>query len=96
MGKFEVRVNKDVIKEAKKKLSKAHQKKLAEFIEALKDNPVPIPEFDVRPVKGKKKKDGKRYRLRLGDYRIFYDVYWKEKVVIVLKIEPRERAYSRR
>jgi len=92
MSQFEVRVNKDVIKEAKKKLSKAHQKKLAEFIEALKDNPVPIPEFDVRPVKG----DGKRYRLRLGDYRIFYDVYWKEKVVIVLKIEPRERAYSRR
>jgi len=96
MSQFEVRVNKDVIKEAKKKLSKAHQKKLAEFIKALKDNPIPIPEFDVRPVKGQKKKDGKRYRLRLGDYRIFYDVYWKEKVVIVLKIEPRERAYSRR
>lgn len=52
-------------------------------------------EFDVRPVKGTGKRDGKRYRLRLGDYRIFYDVYWDEKIIIVLKIEPRERAYSR-
>ncbi len=95
MPKFDVRVSKDVIKEAKK-LPKAHREKLAKFIETLKDNPIPIPEFDIRPVKGKKKKNGKRYRLRLGDYRVFYDVYWKEKVVIVLRIETREKAYSRR
>ena len=95
MNQFEVRVSKDVIKRAKK-LPKAHREKLAKFIEVLKENPIPIPEFDIKPVKGKKKKNGKRYRLRLGDYRVFYDIYWEEKIIIVLRIEPRERAYSRR
>ncbi len=83
-----------MIKETKK-LPKAHREKLAKFLEILRENPVPVREFDVRPVKGKRKRDGKRYRLRLGDYRIFYDVYWDERVIIVLRIEPRERAYSR-
>ena len=92
---FEVRVRKEVTKEAKK-LPRAHREKLAKFIEVLKENPVPVHEFDVKPVRGRERKNGKRYRLRLGDYRVFYDVYWKERVVVVLKIEPRERAYSRR
>ena len=47
---FEVRVSKDVIKRAKK-LPEAHREKLAKFIETLKDNPIPIPEFDIKPVK---------------------------------------------
>ncbi len=88
---FKVIVHRDVIKEAKKKLSKAHQKKLAEFIKALKENPIPIPEFDIRPVKGKKK----IVRGIVLDL-VIIEYFWKEKVIIVLKIEPRERAYSRR
>ena len=44
MNQFEVRVSKDVIKRAKK-LPKAHREKLAKFIE------IPIPEFDIKPVK---------------------------------------------
>jgi len=92
---FEVRVRREVAKEAKK-LPRAHREKLAKFIKVLEKNPVPVSEFDIRLVKGKKKKNGKRYSLRLGDYRVFYDVYWEEKVIIILRIEPRERAYSRR
>ena len=94
MVEFEVRVHRNIIKEAKK-LPKAHREKLAKFIETLRNNPIPIPEFDIKPVVGKKRKNGKRYRLRLGDYRVFYDVYWDKKIIIVLKIEPRERAYLR-
>lgn len=90
---FEVIIRKEVVKDAKKLLSSSHRKKLARFIEVLKDNPVPSKEFDIKAIKGEKRKNVRRFRLRLGSYRIFYDVYWKEKIVVVLKIEPRERAY---
>ncbi len=90
---FEVRVRKEVIKEAKK-LSKTHRRRLADFIKILESNPIPLEFFDVKPIKGKKGK--KKYRLRLGNYRIFYEIFWKEKIIIVLKIEPRKRAYSRK
>lgn len=71
---FEVRVKKSLIKEVER-LPKSHKRKLAKFIESLKYNPIPIPTFDVKRVKSKKRRDIKRSRLRLGDYRLFYDVY---------------------
>ena len=36
------------------------------------------------------------YRLRLGDYRVLYAVDWVDKVVYVVRIEPRKRAYKKR
>ncbi|WP_456443996.1 type II toxin-antitoxin system RelE family toxin [Thermococcus sp.] len=36
------------------------------------------------------------YRLRLGDYRVLYAVDWEDKVVYVVRIEPRGRAYKKR
>jgi|GEM_PF-6558767 len=36
------------------------------------------------------------YWLRLGDYRLLYAVDWKNKVVYVVRLEPRDRAYKRR
>ena len=88
---FEVRIRREVIKEAKR-LPKSHREKLARFLKILSENPVPVPDFDIKPIKGRKG----RYRLRLGNYRVFYNVYWDDKILLVLKIVPRERAYSRR
>ncbi|MCD6493425.1 MAG: type II toxin-antitoxin system RelE/ParE family toxin [Archaeoglobaceae archaeon] len=90
---FEVIIHKEVVKDAKKRLPASYRRKLARFTDVLKDNPVPSKEFDIKAIKGEKRKNVRRFRLRLGSYRIFYDVYWKEKIVVVLKIEPRERAY---
>ena len=66
---FTVRVRKEVIKKAKK-LPKAHKVKLANFLEILKNKPVPVDEFDVKQIKGRKNRSRGRYRLRLGDYRV--------------------------
>ncbi|RLF14213.1 MAG: type II toxin-antitoxin system RelE/ParE family toxin [Thermoprotei archaeon] len=33
------------------------------------------------------------YRVRVGDYRILYRVYWKERMVVVFRIAPRKRVY---
>jgi len=93
---YNVIVSKDVIKKAKKFLKAAQRRKLAEFIEALKANPYPKPPYDLKPVKGEKTKKTNTYRFRIGDYRVFYTVYWDEKIIIITDIQPRESAYKKR
>jgi len=34
------------------------------------------------------------YRLRVGKIRVLYKILWDEKVIVVFKIEHRERAYQ--
>ena len=71
------------VEKAIKDLPKAHKVGLSEFIDALKDNPVPFRKFDLKKLKGKKD----RYRARLGDFRLTYQVDKKEKVILLLKLE---------
>ena len=85
---YEILVHPKVAK-AIKNLPRAQRAKLAEFIEALKDNPVPFKRFDIRKLEGQKN----RYRARLGDFRLTYEVDKKDRIVILLKLERRERAY---
>ncbi len=92
---YTIIVDKAVAKKAKKYLKTAQRQKLAEFIEALKTNPYPKPPYDLKPVKGEKTRQTNTYRLRIGDYRLFYTVYWNEKVIIVTDLKPRETAYKR-
>ena len=35
------------------------------------------------------------YRLRVREYRILYKVLWKERVVLIFKIEHRKKAYKK-
>jgi len=44
-------------------------------------------------VKLKGEKDA--YRLRVREYRILYKVLWKERVVLIFKIEHRKKAYKK-
>ncbi|KUH32462.1 plasmid stabilization protein ParE [Thermococcus celericrescens] len=90
---YDVIVDRDVVKKAKRYLKPAQRRKLAEFIDALKTNPYPKPPYDLKPVRGEKTKKTNTYRLRIGDYRVFYTVYWDEKVIVVTDIKPRETAY---
>ena len=90
---FRVIVDKNVVREAKKHLKKGQRRKLLEFLKTLKENPFPKPPFDVKPVKGSKTKNTNTYRFRIGDYHLFYTIYWKEKVIVVTELRPREGAY---
>ncbi len=78
------------VAKAIKDLPKAHKVKLSEFIDALKENPVPFKKFDIKKLKGQKD----RYRVRLGDFRLTYEVDKNDKLVLLLKLERRESAYK--
>ena len=92
---YRVIISKDVIKESKRILKPGQRRKLAEFFKALEENPFPKPPYDVKPVKGEKTERTNTYRFRIGDYRVFYTVYWEENLIVVTDIEPREKAYKR-
>ena len=36
------------------------------------------------------------YRIRVGDYRIVYEILWAERRIIIHYIAPREKAYGRK
>jgi mRNA-degrading endonuclease RelE of RelBE toxin-antitoxin system len=65
----------------------AHRVILA--LEALRQNPAPVPQYDVKKLKGLKD----TYRMRIGDIRIEYHVAWEHRRIGVLAIEFRGRAY---
>ena len=69
-----------------KKLSPEVQRKIAAVIVSLAVDPRPY---------GSKKLTGtdNSYRLRVGDYRVVYDIYEREIVVSVLKIGHRRDIY---
>ena len=92
---YRVIVSRDVVKKAKKLLKPSQRRKLAEFIEVLRENPYPKPPYDLKPVRGERSKGTNTYRLRIGDYRVFYTVYWGDRTIIVTDIRPRESAYRK-
>jgi len=57
--------------------------------EALKQNPAPVPEYDVKKLHGLKDV----YRIRIGDIRIEYEVAWESRRINVLVVEFRSQAY---
>ena len=94
--KFKVVIHPKVAKLARKYLTKSQLQKLDEFYRTLEYNPLPVDRYDVKPLKGKRSSigKGKLYRFRIGDYRVFYTILWDEKVVVIIDIRRREKAYS--
>ncbi len=68
-----------------KKADKILTKRLIEKIEKLQEEPVG---HDTKSVKGTK-----LYRIRVGDYRILYEVDHKENFIGIVKIDKRPKAY---
>lgn len=56
--------------------------------EALKQNPAPVPECEVK-TRGLKD----TYRIRIGEIRIEYEVAWESRRISILAVEFRSRAY---
>jgi len=59
-------------------------------LEALSQNPAPVPEYDVKKLAGMRD----TYRIRIGEIRIEYEVDWESKRIAVLAAEFRRRAYK--
>ncbi|MBS3079934.1 type II toxin-antitoxin system RelE/ParE family toxin [Candidatus Pacearchaeota archaeon] len=71
-----------------KKTDKEIARRIIEKIEKLKIEPFPS---DVKRVVGKKEKI---FRVRVGDYRIQYSVFYDKNTIFVSDIDKRERAYN--
>ncbi len=71
-----------------KKSEKILVKRLLAEIERLRENPTPQ---EVKVLQGYKEK---LFRVRVGDYRIIYEVDYQNNVLGIVKINKRENVYS--
>ena len=85
MVKYKIEIKRSAIKEIKKLPSKDLKKILAK-ISSLEDNP--------RPKGCVKLSTDEKYRIRIGVYRILYEIKDKLLVIIVVKVAHRKDVYS--
>ncbi len=85
MVKYKIEIKRSAIKEIKKLPSKDLKKILAK-ISSLADNP--------RPKGCVKLSADEKYRIRIGVYRILYEIKDKLLVIIVVKVAHRKDVYS--
>ncbi len=84
MGKYKIEIKKSAVKEIKK-LPGKDIKKILEKISSLVDDP--------RPQNCIKLSADEKYRIRIGAYRILYEIKDKLLVVIVVKDSHRKDVY---
>jgi mRNA interferase RelE/StbE len=72
-----------------KKLPRPIRGRILDAIEALEDNPFP-------PNSTKLVDEDFAWRLRIGDYRVIYEIYDAELVVSVMRAGHRREIYKRR
>lgn len=68
------------------KLPKPQQRRIADLIDGLAENP--------RPQGAEKMTDVEAYKLRVGDYRVIYAVKAKALIVLIVKIGNRRDVYK--
>ena len=73
-------------------LDRKRRKRFEEVFSILKKNPIPFRELDVVKLKGYEN----TYRIRIGDYRIIYEVFWDKKRIMIHFIGGRRAAYRKR
>ena len=73
---------------ALKKIPKSDQRRIRDKIDSLSEN---LPEPATTQMKG----DNPFHRIRVGDYRIIYEIHGDILVILVLKIGHRKEVYRR-
>ena len=71
---------------ALRKISKSDQKRIADKIDGLSEN---LPD----PATTKMKGDNPFHRIRVGDYRIIYEIHEDILLIVILKIGHRKDVY---
>ncbi len=85
---YSLKVEKRAIKEMNL-LSKNIQDRIKEKIKVtLVENPFPTGDNDIKKIKG-----SKFWRLRIGEYRVFFDIDQEDNIVYILSIRHRSKAY---
>lgn len=86
MTNYEIEFTKSAQKELKK-LPPQISLRIAGAINKLASNPR---KGEVRPMVGVKS-----WRLRVGEYRVVYDIYDKKLVILIIRVRHRKDAYRR-
>lgn len=86
MIKYRIRIASKAQKDFKK-LDPHIRKIISQVILKLETNRTPQ---QFKPLMGK---DIAQFRLRIGDYRVLYDVYDEDKTVLILRIGHRKNIY---
>jgi mRNA interferase RelE/StbE len=73
-----------------RRLPQHYVRRAIRAFEALKQNPAPVPDYEVKKLRGLRD----TYRIRIGDIRIEYEVEWESKRINILAVEFRSRAYE--
>jgi len=82
---YQIKLDKRVEKELDKIPEKIFDK-IKKVILALKDNP--------RPLGVKKLTNQEHWRIRVGEYRILYEIDDQDKVIVIFKIKHRKEVYK--
>jgi mRNA interferase RelE/StbE len=82
---YEIFIEKKAEKDLRR-LPKNYQNKIIQKILNLKDNPKPI---EARKITSSEN----YYRVRAGDYRIIYEINYKEKRINIFRVRHRKEAY---
>ncbi len=94
---FQVRLNKK-IRSILFSLPRSHQVRIGGLIDNLSENPYPSKarfvaissaNFDIKKCKGHQT----RFRVRLGEYSLIYEVDEPNQLVLILKLDTRGDAY---
>jgi mRNA interferase RelE/StbE len=73
---------------ALRKIPKSDQKRIADKIDSLSEN---FPDPAITKMKG----DNPFHRIRVGDYRINYEIHGDILLIVILKIGHRKQVYRR-
>jgi mRNA interferase RelE/StbE len=82
---YEIFIEKKAEKDLRR-LPKNYQNKIIQKILNLKGNPKPI---EARKITSSEN----YYRVRVGDYRIIYEINYKEKRINIFRVRHRKEAY---
>ncbi len=86
---YEVLIHRNVLKRLRDGPENV-RRKFEELVEELKFNPVPSEKFDVKKLKGM----GNTFRVRLGEYRVIYELHRKKLLILIIKFGKRENVYE--
>lgn len=85
MVKYKIEFKKSASKELKS-LPKKEIKRILQSIDQLIENP--------RPINSKKLSASEKYRLRVGDYRVLYEIQDGVLIIYIIRIAHRKEVYK--
>jgi mRNA interferase RelE/StbE len=80
----------EFVKSAQKELSKLPSQTSLKIVKAIHKLSIDPRDGNVRPMVGTKS-----WRLRVGDYRVVYDIYDKKLTILIIRVRHRREVYRK-